>query len=67
VGVKGLKRDPPYKKEKCIKVKNRSEKLVFGDDIDMDRVIKFSDRVVVERARGRHFGMDFLKDWAREN
>jgi hypothetical protein len=30
------------------------ERLVFGDDIDMDMVVEFSEEVVVDRVRGKN-------------
>jgi hypothetical protein len=36
---------------------------VFGEDIDMDRVVEFSEMAVVGRARGKWLGTVSLRSW----
>jgi hypothetical protein len=48
---------------RCARDRACTEHLVFGEDIDMDRVVDFSEWVVVGRVRGKKLGMAFLKDW----
>jgi hypothetical protein len=40
-----------------------SDRLVFGEDIDMDRVVEFSELAVVGRARGKRLGSPYLRSW----
>jgi hypothetical protein len=47
----------------CVWDKTDSDSLVFGEDIDMDRVVEFSELVVVGRARGKRLGVVFLRSW----
>jgi hypothetical protein len=37
----------------CARDRTDSDSLVFGEDIDMDWVVEFSELVVVGRARGK--------------
>jgi hypothetical protein len=52
---------------RCARDRKSSEHLVFGEDIDMDRVVDFSELAVVGRVRGKKLGMDFLKEWINKN
>jgi hypothetical protein len=48
---------------RCARDRAGTERLVFGEDVAMDRVLDFTERAVVGRVRGKKLGMDFLKDW----
>jgi hypothetical protein len=47
----------------CAKERTNSEHLVFDEDIDMDRVVEFSELAVVGRARGKWLSSPFLRSW----
>jgi hypothetical protein len=50
----------------CARDRASTERLVFGEDVAMDRVLDFSERAVVGRVRGKNLGMAFLKGWVNK-
>jgi len=52
---------------RCARDRTCFERLVFGVDIDMERVVDFSEMAVVGQVRGKKLGMDFLKEWITKN
>jgi hypothetical protein len=57
--------DEPW--NQCARDRTDSERLVFGEDIDMDRVVEFSELAVVGRARGKRLGTTFLRSWMEKS
>jgi hypothetical protein len=51
------------KSTQCARDRVGSERLAFGEDVAMDRVLEFSERAVVGRVRGKNLGLAFLKGW----
>jgi hypothetical protein len=49
----GGRKTSSCKGTQCARDKKSFERLVLGDDIDMDRVVEFSEQVVVDRVRGK--------------
>jgi hypothetical protein len=44
-----------------------SERLAFGEDVEMDRVLEFLEKVVVGKVRGKKMGLAYLKGWVTKN
>jgi hypothetical protein len=62
----GSKRSTP-KSTQCARDRSDPDCLVFGEDIDMDRVVEFSELAVVGRARGKRLGTTFLRSWVENS
>ena len=52
---------------KCLRLQTQEYKLVFGVDVQMDRVEEFFKLIVVGHARERCFGLPFLISWATDS
>jgi hypothetical protein len=48
---------------RCARERNGVGRLVFGEDIAMDKFLDLSERAVVGRFRGKKLGMAYLKRW----
>jgi hypothetical protein len=48
---------------RCARERTGAGRLVFGEDVAMDKVLDLSERAVVGRVRGKKLGMDYLKSW----
>jgi hypothetical protein len=59
----GVAKRSAHRGSQCARDRTDSDCLVFGEDIDMDRVVEFSELVVVGRARGKWLGTAFLHSW----
>jgi hypothetical protein len=53
----------PSKAIRCARERTGVGRLVFGEDVAMDRVLDLSERAVVGRVRGKKMGMAYLKSW----
>lgn len=63
----GSGRSKSRRKPKSVRLGERPTNLIFGLDIEMEQVVSFSELSVVARARGRCFGMPFLKSWVKKH
>lgn len=59
----GGKKNLANRGTQCARDRVDLESLVFGEDIDMDRVVEFFEMVVVGREREKRLGVVFLRSW----
>jgi hypothetical protein len=51
------------KPARCPRARVVSERLAFGEDVEMEWVMELSEKAVVGRVRGKNLGLAFLKGW----
>jgi len=62
-GRKGKSR--ARRKPKCVRLGEILDNLVFGEEVEMEQVVFFSEHMVVARARGCRFELNYLHRWVK--